>query len=34
LYRAGAVTAIHFPTESEEAARDLLRRPEDIRADL
>ena len=25
LYRAGALTAIHIPTEQEEAARDLLR---------
>jgi transposase len=34
LYRAGALTAIHVPTEQEEAARDLLRCREDIRADL
>jgi transposase len=34
LYRAGALTAIHVPTEHEEAARDLLRCREDIRADL
>src|SRR5829696_6161506 len=34
LYRAGALTAIHIPTEQEEAARDLLRCREDIRADL
>ena len=34
LYRAGALTAIHTPTEQEEAARDLLRCREDIRADL
>ena len=34
LYRAGALTAIHIPTEAEEAARDLLRCREDIRADL
>ena len=34
LYRAGALTAIHIPTEPEEAARDLLRCREDIRADL
>ena len=34
LYRAGALTAVHVPTESEEAARDLLRCREDIRADL
>ena len=32
LYRAGALTAIHMPTEQEEAARDLLRCREDIRA--
>ena len=25
LYRAGALTTIHIPTEQEEAARDLLR---------
>jgi transposase len=34
LYRAGALTPIHIPTEHEEAARDLLRCREDIRADL
>jgi transposase len=34
LYRAGALTSIHIPTELEEAARDLLRCREDIRADL
>ena len=34
LYRAGALTAIHNPTEQEEAARDLLRCREDIKADL
>jgi transposase len=34
LYRAGALTAIHIPTEQEETARDLLRCREDIRADL
>ena len=34
LDRAGALTAIHIPTEQEEAARDLLRCREDIRADL
>ena len=34
LYRAGTLTAIHIPTEQEEAARDLLRCREDIRADL
>jgi transposase len=34
LYRAGALTAIHIPTEHEEAARDLLRCREDIRAEL
>jgi transposase len=34
LYRVGALTAIHIPTEQEEAARDLLRCREDIRVDL
>jgi transposase len=34
LYRAGALTAIHIPTEQEEAARDLLRCREDICIDL
>ena len=34
LYRAGALTAIHVPTEHDEAVRDLLRCREDIRADL
>jgi transposase len=34
LYRADALTAIHIPTEQEEAARDLLRCREDIRTDL
>jgi transposase len=34
LYRAQALTAIHIPTEQEEAARDLLRCREDIRTDL
>ena len=34
LHRAGALTAIHIPTDQEEAARDLLRCREDIRADL
>lgn len=34
LYRAGALTRIHIPTEQEEAARDLLRCREDVRADL
>jgi transposase len=34
LYRAGALTAIHIPTEQEEAARDLLRCREDIQVDL
>lgn len=34
LARAGALTAIHIPTEQEEAARDLLRCREDIRADV
>ena len=31
LYRAGALTAIHVPTDHEEAVRDLLRCREDIR---
>jgi transposase len=34
LYRAGALTAIHIPSDQEEAARDLLRCREDLRADL
>jgi transposase len=34
LYRADALTAIHVPTDQEEAARDLLRCREDIQADL
>ena len=34
LYRAGALTAIHVPTDAEEAVRDLLRCREDITADL
>jgi transposase len=34
LQRAGALTAIHIPTEQEEAARDLLRCREDVRTDL
>jgi transposase len=34
LYRAGALTAIHIPSEQEEAARDLLRCREDIGVDL
>jgi transposase len=34
LYRAGALTRIHIPSDQEEAARDLLRCREDIRADL
>ena len=34
LYRAGALPPIHIPTDQEEAARDLLRCREDIRADL
>jgi hypothetical protein len=34
LYRAGALTSIHIPTDQDEAARDLLRCREDIRADL
>lgn len=33
-YRAGALTAIHIPTEDEEAVRDLLRCRDQIRADL
>ena len=34
LYHAGALTAIHVPTDQEEAVRDLLRCREDIRTDL
>jgi transposase len=34
LYRADALTAIHVPSEQEEAARDLLRCREDVRADV
>ena len=34
LYRAGALTAIHIPTEQEEAARDLLRCREAFLADV
>ena len=34
LYRAGALTPIHVPTEAEEAVRDLLRCREDLGADL
>lgn len=34
LYRAGALTRIHIPTDQEEAVRDLLRCREDIRGDL
>ena len=34
LYRAGALTAIHVPTDQEEAVRDLLRCREDVRTDL
>jgi transposase len=34
LYRAGTLTAVHIPSEQEEAARDLLRCREDIHADL
>lgn len=34
LHRAGALTPIHIPSDQEEAARDLLRCREDIRADL
>jgi transposase len=33
LYRAGALSAIHIPTEAEEAVRDLLRCREDICTD-
>src|SRR4051812_26178791 len=34
LYRAGALAAIHIPTEQEEAVRDLLRCREDMGTDL
>ncbi len=34
LYRAGALTPIHIPSEQEEAVRDLLRCREDICTDL
>jgi transposase len=34
LYRAGALTTIHIPSEQEEAIRDLLRCRENLRADL
>jgi transposase len=34
LYRAGALTPIHIPSELEEAIRDLLRCRETINADL
>jgi transposase len=34
LYRAGALTAIHIPSEQEEAARVKLRCREDIRSDV
>ena len=34
LFRAGALTAIHTPTEQEEAVRDLRRCREDICTDL
>ena len=34
LYRAGALTDIHIPTEREEGAKELLRCREDIREDL
>ncbi len=34
LYRAGALTTIHIPTEQEEAARDLLRCREALLADV
>ena len=34
LYRAGALTVIHVPTEHEEAVRDLLRCREDAQTDV
>jgi transposase len=34
LYRAGELTAVHVPDESEEAVRDLLRCRDDIREDV
>lgn len=34
LYRAGALTPVHVPTEHEEAVRDLLRCREDTQIDL
>jgi len=34
LARAGALTAIHVPTDADEAARDLVRTREDTRRDL
>jgi transposase len=34
LYRAGALTPIHIPSEQEEAIRDLLRCREALNADL
>ena len=34
LYRAGALTPIHIPTEEEEAARDLLRCREALLGDV
>ena len=34
LHRAGALTAIHVPTDAEEAARDLVRTRETIRRDV
>src|SRR5689334_7326454 len=34
LSRAGALTPIYIPTHQEDAARDLLRCREDLRADL
>ena len=34
LYRAGALTPVHIPTEQEEAARDLLRCREALLADV
>src|SRR3989441_6113940 len=34
LFRAGELTAIHVPHEAEEAVRDLVRCPDDIRRDV
>jgi transposase len=34
LYRAGELTTVHAPTESQEAARDLVRCREDVQEDL